>query len=49
MNAARPVSVFVASLISNAPLPVSMVGALNAPINDPVPNVNKLPLLSTVS
>ena len=49
MKAASPVSVSVASLISNAPSPVFMVGAERAPINDPVPKVNRLPLLSTVS
>ena len=49
MNAASPVSVSVASLISNAPFPVFMVGAESAPMNDPVPKVKRLPLLSTVS
>ena len=49
MKAASPVSVSVASLISNAPFPVFMVGAESAPMNDPVPSVNRLPEESTVS
>ena len=49
MNAARPVSVSVARRISKAPSPVFMVGADSAPINEPVPKVNRLPLETTVN